>query len=663
MDGHSRILTLVFTDLVDSTALKSQRGDQAVGELIARHRAHVRRLAAECGGRVIDWAGDGCFLSFETPSAAVLFALRLQQTHSDESELPGVRTGIHMGEVSDRLGPDGDVAHPRVEGLAVDLAARICGLARPSQVLMSSSVADSARQRLDGKAFSRAILWRAHGSYSLKGFDELLEIREAGLEGVARFEAPAATEKATPAGPRQSAVTRTTMLRVAILSVLMLGAAAATLAYLMKSSVPDRQNVAGPGQAASDVAAANSNGALTLPGFDERPAIAVLPFDNLSPDPEQAFFADGLAEDLITRLSTWRAFPVIARNSSFQYRGGNVDLKRVSAELGVRYVVEGSVRRAGNRIRVAAQLIDAPSGEHVWAETFDRDVTDLFALQDEISSTIAASLVDDLARAEGERAQQRGTENLEAWSLYQLGLQHYDRQTREAYAEARLLFGRAVALDPRFATAHARLALTNLWEVATGWSDAPELKVDAALGSARRAVELDTRDALSHVALGWAYILGGNLKNGLDSARRAVDLNPSMPEAWAWLGWTQMLAGDPEACIASSERARRLSPQGPTVAQVEDNLALAYFEMARYEAGLEAGRKLVALRPEYVWGYGYVAMSSAALGRIDEARAAVADARRVEPEVSLALFQRGLGVSRPEMDARRNAALRKAGLK
>ena len=194
---NSRILTLVFTDLVDSTALKRQRGDQAVGELIARHRALVERLAEESGGRIIDWAGDGCFLTFETPSAAVSFALRLQQAEREELDLPDVRTGMHMGEVSERPGPDGDVVHPRVEGLAVDLAARISGLAGPAQVLMSSAVADSARQRLDGSAFSQPIRWRAYGHYSLKGLDEPLEIREAGLEGVAPFEVPAASEKAT----------------------------------------------------------------------------------------------------------------------------------------------------------------------------------------------------------------------------------------------------------------------------------------------------------------------------------------------------------------------------------------------------------------------------------------------------------------------------------
>src|SRR2546428_7052474 len=222
----SRILTLVFTDLADSTALKTQRGDQAIGALLTRHRAHVRRLAAESGGRIIDWAGDGCFLAFETPSAAVLFALRLQQAHGKEPDLPGVRTGIHMGEVSERPGPDGDVAHRRVEGLAVDLAARISGLARPAQVLMSSSVADSARQRFDSGAFGQPIRWRTHGSYSLKGFDEALEIREAGIEGLAPFEAPAASEKATPTRLRGASATRERAQRVGAIALAGFGIAA-----------------------------------------------------------------------------------------------------------------------------------------------------------------------------------------------------------------------------------------------------------------------------------------------------------------------------------------------------------------------------------------------------------------------------------------------------
>ncbi len=193
----SRILTLVFVDLADSTALKTQRGDQVVGEFITRHRAHIWELATGSGGRIVDWAGDGCFLTFDTPSAAVLFSLRLQQAHRLEADLPGVRIGLHLGEVSERAGADGDLAHPRVEGLAVDLAARICGLARPTQVLMSSAVAASAQQRL-GNPFGQPVQWRAHGSYKLKGVASATEIHEAGFAGMSPLEAPLASEKASP---------------------------------------------------------------------------------------------------------------------------------------------------------------------------------------------------------------------------------------------------------------------------------------------------------------------------------------------------------------------------------------------------------------------------------------------------------------------------------
>lgn len=635
--GISRILTLVFTDLADSTALKTKRGDQAIGELIARHRAHVRRLATESDGRVISWGGDGCFLTFETPSAAVLFALRLQQAHADEPDLPRVRAGIHMGEVSERRGADGDV-----EGLAVDLAARIGGLARPAQVLMSSSVVDSARPRLDRAAFGRPIRWQAHGRYSLKGFDEPLEIREAGIEGVAPFEAPAASDKATPARSRAA---RHRTVPVAIVSVVVLGAAAA---YLMRSHVPDRASLA--------------RQELGIPTFAGRPAIAVLPLDNLSPDPAQAFFADGLAEDLITRLSAWRAFPVIARNSSFQYRGGNLDLKKVGAELGARYLVEGSVRRAGDQIRITAQLIDAPSGKHVWGQTYDREVKDVFALQDEISATIAASIAGDVTRAEGERAQQRGTENLEAWSLFELGVQRVDRFTREDHAEAQRLFERAIALDPRFSSALAWLAGVQLWDMALGWADATEQTLSTARATARRAVELDARDPLGYGALSFAYIMGGDAGNALDTARRAVELNPSMPDAWIWLGNAQLLSGDPDGCLASNRRAQQLNPQGPMASLAYENPAVAYWETGRYEASLDAARRLVAARPTYFMGHVYLAMNAVSLGHIDEARAEIAEARRVQPNLSLEMIQRNFGVSRPDIDARRNAALRQAGL-
>ena len=395
---------------------------------------------------------------------------------------------------------------------------------------------------------------------------------------------------------------------------------------------------------------------------DKRPAIAVLPFNNLSPDPEQAFFADGLAEDLITRLSSWREFPVIARSSSFHYRGDDVDLKRVSRELGVRYVVEGSVRRAGDRIRVNAQLIDAPTGEHVWAETYNRKISDVFALQDEISAIIAASVVGDLTRAEGERARQKGTNNLEAWGLYQLGIQYFDRYTLEGFAKARALFQRSAELDQRFATPRGQFAIAGLSEMMLGRPGPHEKFIATLMSSARRAVELDPRDPAAHVGLAGAYLAAGDVRNGITSSQQAVNLNPSMPMAWIWLGWAQLLAGDPEATILATEQAKRLNPRGGPMVWIHDSLAVAFWEVGRYEESLDAAHKLLVTQPTYLTGYAYIAMSEIALGRLEEARTAITAGRKIQPDLSLESMQNYFGVSRPVIDARRNAALREAGL-
>ena len=396
--------------------------------------------------------------------------------------------------------------------------------------------------------------------------------------------------------------------------------------------------------------------------MDERPAIAVLPFENVSTDPEQAFIADGLAQDLITRLSAWRAFPVIARSSSFQFRGEDTGLQQVSEALGARYIVEGSVQRSDRRIRVTAQLIDALSGEHVWADSYDGDIEDVFALQDELSGMIAASLVVDLNRAEAERAQQRGTGNLEAWSLYQLGLQQADSYTREGFAAARELFTLAAERDPQFATAMAQRVFVNLWEVVLGWTDEPVESIAAALELARHAASLDPRDPAAQAALGWAYVMSGEIENGLDAARRAVELNPSMPEAWGFLADIEGLLEDAEGSIATGLRSQRLNPLGAISSIVYDNLSQAYWQLGDYEAGLHAARRLLAELPDYYLGHVDVAMNAVPLGRLDEARAAIEEARLVQPDLSLEFVQSMYGAERPEIDARRNAILRQAGL-
>ena len=396
--------------------------------------------------------------------------------------------------------------------------------------------------------------------------------------------------------------------------------------------------------------------------LEDRPAVAVLPFANLSESADQSFFADGLAEDLIERLSSWRVFPVIARSSSFNFRDAGADLKNVGDALGARYIVEGSVRRAADRVRVSARLVDAVSGEDVWSDSYDGEVEDVFKLQDELSAMIAAPLVDDMNRAEAERALRVGTESLEAWSLYQLGLQHADRFSRDDSMAARGYFARAVERDPRFATALAQLVFVNLWDVVLGLNDTPEETIVASLELARRAVSLDARDPQAQAALGWAYIMAGDLDNGLVAAKRAVQLNPSMPQAWGWLSWAQLIAGDTSACINAAERTLRLDPQSSFSSIVYDNLSQAYWQEERYEEGLRAARRLLAELPDYYLGYVYVAMNAVGLGRLDDARDAIAAARRASPDLSLELVQGMYGVSRPAIDTRRNEFLRQAGL-
>ena len=397
-------------------------------------------------------------------------------------------------------------------------------------------------------------------------------------------------------------------------------------------------------------------------GVTDRPAVAVLPFHNLSSDPEQAYFADGLAEDLITRLASWRAFPVIARNSSFQFRGEGIDLQDVSAALDARYIVRGSVRRVADRIRVTAQLIDVTTRENVWVDSYDGDVNDVFALQDDLSGLIAASMVDDFNRVEAERAKRRGTNDLEAWALFQLGLQHADAYSRDEFARAREYFIQAAEKDATFATPLAHQTFIDLWNVVLGWSESPVEDINAALKLARRAAELDPRDPAAQAALGWAYIMSGDLENGLVAARLAVELNPSMPEALGWLSWNLLVANDPEGVITYGERAQRLNPLDGISSVIYDNLSQAHWQLGDYEAGLSAARRLVAELPDYYIGYVLVAMNLAELGQIEEAKVAIAAARQIQPDLSQDLVQMMYGVSRPEVDARRNALLSQLGV-
>ena len=421
-------------------------------------------------------------------------------------------------------------------------------------------------------------------------------------------------------------------------------------------------NTAAPSSntASTDSAANVGSPANAADVFGNRPAVAVLPFENRSDDPSDAIFADGLVEDLIGRLSAWRYFPVIARASSAQFRG-DIDIKRVAAALDVRYVVQGSVRRAADRIRVSAQLIDAQTSATVWSQTYDRQLADVFDLQDDISSAIAAPLVGDLTRAESNRAKKRDPQSLDAWTLYQLGYERLEKLTPADVAAARPLLERAAAQEPQFAAASARLAEAYIWEHQYTQNDDDQL-LGEAVKAARQANTSDPSDALGYEALSFALLLQRDTAGGLAAAQTSVELNPSSPLGWSMLGYAQWVAGDPHAAIESCDRAFRLSPNDPMANAVRETQAEAHWEIGDFDTGLQLGRTIVASNPDYFWGYVDIALNASSLDRLDDARDAVARMRRLLPNVSIAMIDQRSANTRPEFVTRRTDALRKAGL-
>lgn len=323
----------------------------------------------------------------------------------------------------------------------------------------------------------------------------------------------------------------------------------------------------------------------------DRPSIAVLPFANLSGDADQEFFADGVAEDIITALSRIRQFFVIARNSSFTYKGRAVDVPSVARELGVRYVLEGSVRKVGSRVRITAQLIDGQSGNHVWAERYDRDLDDIFAIHDDITRTVVGQIEPEISRAEQERAIRRTSDNLDGWTLYQRGLWHFWRFKKDDLEISRSLFKKAIEADPNFAPPHAFLAYTAVQAVTQGFISSPRRGLDAALPIAMDAIAIDDRDALSHWALGGVQLWRREHKIAVSALERAINLNPSFAPSHVNLAVALMFDGRSSEAIPLLEAALRLSPNDPLVFVMFAMRGAAHLNLGEFEAAREWAEK------------------------------------------------------------------------
>ena len=435
-------------------------------------------------------------------------------------------------------------------------------------------------------------------------------------------------------------------------------------------TLPQRVPV-GDGKPAEEVSAPSNSlepareaaGGTTL-ALPDKPSIAVLPFQNMSGDPEQEYFADGLTEDIITGLSRQRWFFVIARNSTFTFKGEAVDVRKVASQLGVRYVLEGSVRKAAGKVRVSGQLIDAVHGVHLWADRFDRELANIFELQDDITNSVIGAVGSQILAAEAARVRRKLPQNIDAWDLVIQALPHMWRANAGEQRRAQDLLKQAIAIDADYAHAHALLGWTHvsLFNLVVG-RPLNEF-VDQALEVGARAVALDSDEPWAHLVLGLGHSRRRRPESAVTHLSNAVELNPSFALAYAGLGYALACGGQPERGLQSLEQALRLSPRDPFLAFYAPTVRyMALFALERYEEAVTVCRATAELYPNHVGAWRLMTVSLGLLGRIDEAAQALAHTHSLQPDLSLDHVDKNTVYANPSDRARFLQGLRNAGLK
>ncbi len=409
---------------------------------------------------------------------------------------------------------------------------------------------------------------------------------------------------------------------------------------------------------AEQLAISNGNMHSSLP---DKPSIAVLPFQNMSGDPEQEYFGDGIAEDIITALSKLRGFFVIARNSSFAYRGKAPNIRQVARDLGVRYVLEGSVRKAGERLRVTGQLIDAASGNHIWAERYDRPVADIFAVQDEITASVVAAIEPQLYAAEGLRVQSKPPESLDAWGCVVRAMPYIWTWVSQNEDDGINLLNRAIKLEPGYARARSLLAWAFATRVTLGTLDY-DRGISDGLVLAQRAIDLDPDDPWGHLAAGYVYVFSRRFGPAVEELNEALQRNPNFALARVILGCAYGYAGLAEEGQRQLEIATRLSPRDHTQAANFSIEGLCHLVAGRYSEAMTAERRAVQLRPNFGTAWRTLTAAAGLAGDLELARQGLAECKRLQPNVSIAWVEKYYPMIRVEDRARYIDGLRRAGL-
>lgn len=396
------------------------------------------------------------------------------------------------------------------------------------------------------------------------------------------------------------------------------------------------------------------------PRMPEKPSIAVLPFTNMSGDPEQEYFSDGITEDIINALSRLRWFFVIARNSTFVYKGQAADVRQVGRDLGVRYVLEGSVRKSGQRIRITSQLLDANTSNQIWSERYDRELTDIFALQDEITASVTSAIEPKLLAAEGMRTEARSTDDLDAWDMVARALSLFWKLTAADSTSAIAILRQAAERHPNYAPAHSMLAFALFASGYVGWIPAGTDREFAA-SLARRAAEIDDSDPWAHMALGYFEFTGRHTNEAVRHFKAALDLNPNFAAAEGSIGFALALDGQSEDAINRFDQAIRMSPRDPFNSFFFVGIAAAHYLAGRYTEAVKWARQAVQLRPGYMGAHRILCASLAQADHADEAKAVMNTLKQLQPNISIAGIRQSVPYTAGPME-RFLDGMKKAGL-
>jgi TolB-like protein/class 3 adenylate cyclase/tetratricopeptide (TPR) repeat protein len=599
-----RLAAILAADVVGYSRLMEVDEAGTHARLKALRKEFIEPRIAEHRGRIVKLTGDGALVEFGSVVEAVVCAVDVQRIVAErnadtpQDQRIEFRIGVNLGDV---IIEDDDIY-----GDGVNVAARLETLADPGGICVSRTVYNHVKNKV-GLAFEPM------GEHKVKNIAEPITVYRV-LPGPGRA---ASIRSFVPPAFSQR---RLAAIAAAVVVLLSAGAAGAWYALWRPNSEPPT----------TVVTEAEAEPALPLP---DKPSIAVLPFDNLSGDPRQERLAGGLTEDVITDLSRFRELFVIARNSTEAYKGKPVDVRQVARELGVRYVLEGSLQIDGDQVRITAQLIDGTTGNHVWAERYERPLDDVFAVQDEVTKKIAGTLAPSmggvLARAERESARRKPPESLQAYENYLLGIEHKHRYTPEDNKKALELLTKATELDPGFARAYVGLAIANYLAIDNGWTSSRKESLDDALSALKKALALAPSDNQAHQMLGVYYLYVGDLERSLAEHEKALSLNPNDADVLILTAWNMPWFGRPEQGLELANRAMRLNPNYPD--WYNSPLLCVYFYAGRYDLALATTHN--RLNPE-LWDFVYRPLIYAQLGRESDAAAALSDLLQRNPEYS-----------------------------